>query len=153
MGPPVVMDFSSITQRDRESTTWPGSCGSITYVCVDQLNEWFRGWNLIDVRVIISMMVLCSDIFIMEHDGSGTELPDAPVVIEHDNYRAWDSLLNIDLNIPDRRSCAHTPTPPLRPPHPPPPPPRNHPPLLPDPGLTGPFLARQWPDWREFRGH
>jgi len=43
--------------------------------------------TLKDVRVIISMMVMCNDIVVIEYDGKRPGLPDAPVVMEHDNNR------------------------------------------------------------------
>ena len=36
---------------------------------------------------IISMMVLCNCIVIIEHDGSSSGLPNEPIVMEHDNNR------------------------------------------------------------------
>ena len=40
-----------------------------------------------DVRVIISMMVMCNDIAIIEHDRRRPGLANAPVVMEQDNNR------------------------------------------------------------------
>ena len=45
------------------------------------------GVEIKDVRVIISMMVLCIDIIIIEYDRRRSGLPNAPVVMEHDNNR------------------------------------------------------------------
>ena len=44
---------------------------------------------VVDVErcVIISMVVMCNDIVIMECDGKRPGLPNAPVVMEHDNNR------------------------------------------------------------------
>ena len=40
-----------------------------------------------ELIVIISMMVMCDDIGIIEHDGRRPGLPNALVVMEHDNNR------------------------------------------------------------------
>ena len=45
------------------------------------------GVEIKDVRVIISMMVLCIDIIIIEYDRRRSGLPNAPVVMEHENNR------------------------------------------------------------------
>ena len=44
-----------------------------------------------DVRVIISMMVMCYKI-IIEHDRRRTGLPNAPIVIEYDNNRNYRDI-------------------------------------------------------------
>jgi hypothetical protein len=49
-------------------------------VSVDLL---FRG--LKDRWVIVSMMVMCNDIGIIEHDRRRSGLPNAPVIMEHEN--------------------------------------------------------------------
>ena len=46
----------------------------------------------------VSMMVLCNDIVIIEHDGRRLGLPNAPVVMEHDNNRDH-RVIAIALNI------------------------------------------------------
>ena len=40
-----------------------------------------------DVRVIISIVVLCNGIAVIEHDKRRPGLSSAPVVMEHDNNR------------------------------------------------------------------
>ena len=40
-----------------------------------------------DVRVIMSMMMLCDDNVIIEYDRRRSGLPSAPVVMGHDNNR------------------------------------------------------------------
>ena len=43
--------------------------------------------NLRVERYVISMMVMCNDIIITEHDGRKPGLRNVPVVTEHDNDR------------------------------------------------------------------
>ena len=47
---------------------------------------------------VVSMMIICNDIVIIEHDGRRSGLPSAPVVIEHDN-NSTDESTAIALNI------------------------------------------------------
>ena len=41
--------------------------------------------------VIISMMVACNDVVVIEYDGRRLGLPNAPVVMEHANNRTEES--------------------------------------------------------------
>tara|TARA_B110000090_G_C13189433_1_gene372464 strand:- start:42 stop:398 length:357 start_codon:yes stop_codon:yes gene_type:complete len=57
--------------------------------------------NDVERHAIVSMMVICNDIVIIEHGGRRLWLPNAPVVKEHDNnrdHRDIATALNIQHN-------------------------------------------------------
>jgi len=55
---------------------------SVSFACIADVDV-----DVGELIVIISMMVMCDDIGIIEHDGRRPGLPNALVVMEHDNNR------------------------------------------------------------------
>ena len=66
-----------------DTTPTTGVAGR-TFVSVDLL---IQGLKFNRCRVIISIMVMCNDIVIIEYDGRRPGLPNAPIVMERDNHR------------------------------------------------------------------
>ena len=66
---------------------WAGVSGipALYLLYLYWLCQWLK--EIVDLRGIISTMVLCNDIAIILYDERRLELPNAPVVMEHGNNR------------------------------------------------------------------
>ena len=53
-----------------------------------------------DLRVIISMMVLCNANVVIQYDTRSSGLPSVPLDMEYDNNRNNYSPLNTNISIP-----------------------------------------------------